>query len=468
MKKDQVWTWTKEHQKAFNLLKTCVTSKPILAHPELDKQFELKVDALRFAVEAVLLQRKEVNKRHPVGYYSATLNAAKRNYDIYDLEPLAIIKALRHWRPPLAGSLHKIKVFSDHMNLKYWQDPQKISQCMAREVLELSEYDLEIHHIKGTLNGHADALSRTPDYDQGEDDNKDIVVLPDHLFVRMSHLEWIEEEEPKRLFQVEDMTKKHPIYEQEEATLKSWVDPHHLKKIYDTWYKDGRRVVTNKLEHQRSLIQSHHDPLVYEHPGINRTICLLERYYCWPGLQKEVTDYVKGCVECQRHKVNKCPTQAALSPIYPTPEALHFKTIALDFITKLPESQGFNSILTITDHDCTKMLHFIPCREEINAEETAALYAKYIFPSYGLPSKIISDRDPRFAPQFTCQVLDGTWVHDVCKGSSVGCKVCQWKSLWVYEALAKSKRQWSMEEQKGFWGLSQEVNEYRTREYHYN
>ena len=46
------------------------------------------------------------------------------------------------------------------MNLKYWRDPQKISRRVAREVLELSEYDLEIHHIKGTSNGHADALSR--------------------------------------------------------------------------------------------------------------------------------------------------------------------------------------------------------------------------------------------------------------------------------------------------------------------
>ena len=86
----------------------------------------------------------------------------------------------------------------------------------------------------------------------------------------------------------------------------------------------------------------------------------------------------------------------ALSPIYPTLEALSFETIALDFITKLPESQGFDSILTITDHDCTKMLRFIPCREEINAEETAALYAKHLFPSHGIPSKIISDGDPRF------------------------------------------------------------------------
>ena len=198
----------------------------------------------------MLLQEKDNGKRHPVGYDSATLNAAERNYDIYNLELLAIVKALKHWRPLLTGSPHKIKVFSDHMNLKYWRDPQKISRRVVREVLKLSKYDLEIHHIKGTLNGRADVLSRRLDYDQGEDDNKDVIVLSDNLFVRASHLEWIEEEEPRHVFQVEDMTKKHPIYEQDEAMIKPWVDPHCLKKINGTWYKDGRQVVTNDLKHR--------------------------------------------------------------------------------------------------------------------------------------------------------------------------------------------------------------------------
>ena len=47
--------------------------------------------------------------------------------------------------------------------------------------------------------------------------------------------------------------------------------------------------------------------------------------------------------------------------------------IAMDFIVKLPESAGFDSILTITDHDCTKML-IIPCRETITAEGVAELF----------------------------------------------------------------------------------------------
>ena len=78
-----------------------------------------------------------------------------------------------------------------------------------------------------------------------------------------------------------------------------------------------------------------------------------------------------------------------------------FETVAIDFITKLPLSQGYDSILTITDHDCTKAAIFIPCNKEINAEETAALYLKQVVTNFGLPSKVISDRDLRFASKFT-------------------------------------------------------------------
>ena len=265
---------------------------------------------------------------------------------------------------------------------------------MAREVLELSEYDLEIHHIKGTSNGCADALSRRPDYDQGEDDNKDVTVLPDHLFVRAGRVQELEGEEPTQELTVQDMTKENPVYQQNEDILKPWVDPHKLKRVENLWYKDGRRVVTSTASERRTLIQHHHDLPVYGHPGINRTKRLIERYYWWPNMGHEITEYVQGCADCQRHKVNNRPTKAPLSPIYPLPEAMPFETVALDFITKLPESQGYDSILTITDHDCTKMAVFIPCREEINAEETAALYAKHVFVRYGLPTKLISDRDP--------------------------------------------------------------------------
>ena len=84
-----------------------------------------------------------------------------------------------------------------------------------------------------------------------------------------------------------------------------------------------------------------------------------------------------------------------------------------------------------------KMSHFITCREEINAEDTAALYTKQIFPSHGLPSKIISDRDPHFASRFTrelCNILDikqniSTAYHPCTDGQS------EWTNQWLEQYL---------------------------------
>ncbi len=96
-----------------------------------------------------------------------------------------------------------------------------------------------------------------------------------------------------------------------------------------------------------------------------------------------------------------------LLPIFPTREAMPFETVALDFITKLPISQGYDSILTVTDHDCTKAAIFIPCRESMMAEETAGLIVQHIFPQFRLPLKFISDRDPKFTSRF---------IRGICKG----------------------------------------------------
>ncbi len=68
-----------------------------------------------------------------------------------------------------------------------------------------------------------------------------------------------------------------------------------------------------------------------------------------------------------------------------------FATIALDFITKLPLSQGYDLILLIMDHDCSKAVIFIPCCEEVTAEEVAGLLIKHLFVQFGLPSKMISN-----------------------------------------------------------------------------
>lgn len=81
-KKNTPFVWTKACQEAFDNLRHQVTSNPVLTHPDLTKQFKLKVDTLGYAVGAVLLQKQNNAKQHPVGYYSAMLNPVEHNYDI--------------------------------------------------------------------------------------------------------------------------------------------------------------------------------------------------------------------------------------------------------------------------------------------------------------------------------------------------------------------------------------------------
>ena len=181
-RKGQNFVWGAEEQRAFDLLKQRITSSPTLAHPQMDEQFELEVDASGSAMGAVLLQRQPDGTKKPINFMSKTFNQAQRNYDIFDREFLAMIWGLQHSRPLLVGSPHKVIVRTDHNNLRYWRDPQKISRRIAREVLELADYDVEIHHLQGKENGRADALSRREDHDTGERDNENVVVLPDRLF----------------------------------------------------------------------------------------------------------------------------------------------------------------------------------------------------------------------------------------------------------------------------------------------
>jgi len=89
-------------------------------------------------------------------------------------------------------------------------------------------------------------------------------------------------------------------------------------------------------------------------------------------------------------------------------ESVPFQVVAMDLITQLPKSKGHDAILTIVDHGCTRAAIFIPCSTTITGEGIANLYLEHVYRWFGLPQKMISDRDPRFTSHFAkalCQQL---------------------------------------------------------------
>ena len=121
-------------------------------------------------------------------------------------------------------------------------------------------------------------------------------------------------------------------------------------------------------------------------------------------MKDTITNYVKGCATCQSRKNNPTNPKPPLFPITSDKYMFPFTSIALDIIVKLPQSNKYNTILTIMD-TFSKASIFIPCKKTTDAEQTALLYTTYVLPHYGLPSQIISDRDPHFTSTFTQELL---------------------------------------------------------------
>ena len=104
-----------------------------------------------------------------------------------------------------------------------------------------------------------------------------------------------------------------------------------------------------------------HDLLVGGHPGRDETVCQVVANYHWLNAQSWIEQYVKGCTVCQQMKnlmhQPKIPPYSILVPEMPQP----FTQVAMDLITRLPLSHGYNAILTIVDHGCTRAAIFLPC-----------------------------------------------------------------------------------------------------------
>jgi hypothetical protein len=103
--------WTEEHTKTFGLLKTVLTSSPVLKHFDPKYPIFLSCDASNFAVEATLEQQIN-DSLYPVRFYSAKLTAAERNYTIMEKELHEIVKSVKFFRPELYGN--EFLIFTDN------------------------------------------------------------------------------------------------------------------------------------------------------------------------------------------------------------------------------------------------------------------------------------------------------------------------------------------------------------------
>jgi hypothetical protein len=132
---------------------------PTLLQPNPDQGFIVECDTSDRATGAVLSQEGEDGKLHPVA------SPAERNYDIYDKELLAVIRAFKEWRHLLEGTETPVLLITDHKNLEYFMTTKVLTKRQNRWAVFLSEFNFLIKYRAGGLNGKVDALSRRSDHD---------------------------------------------------------------------------------------------------------------------------------------------------------------------------------------------------------------------------------------------------------------------------------------------------------------
>jgi hypothetical protein len=247
----------------------------------------------------------------------------------------------------------------------------------------LSQFDLYLIYKPGKTMTLSDPLSRRADTEDVKEEEA-VVVLPDSLFVNLLDTE---------LTRILKETLPDGQANQEDS---DW-EVQEINGQPRVFYQ-GRTYVPDAPTLRKRILQEYHDHPTAGHPGTATTLINLKRDYWWPGMPNFVREYVKGCLLCQRNKINRNPWKGPLFLIKEPLDPLPFKQISMDLMTDLPPTDdGYDTLLVVVDHGLSKGVILVPTTKTVKSTGIAELLQDNVFRRYGIPDTLISDRDPRFA-----------------------------------------------------------------------
>ena len=389
LKKGVPFVWTPDHEGAFISLKKSLASTAVLRPFDLRLPIIVQTDASNLGLGAVLLQGAPGSLR-PVAFASRKLSGAELNYTTQEKEALAMVYALSKWEHYLGGVRFSLE--TDHKSLIYLKTSAKPSDRLTRWFGLLARFDYEPIYRQGLSNVVADHLSRQ----HPEPVLSQITaVAPDPALL----------EDIKKGYEADPYF--GPVFkvlvngEAPLAKFKSRIS--RFRAVDGLLYFADRLSVPDLKPVKTTLLKEAHATPVAGHFGAEPTYLTLTRRFFWPRMAGSVTKFVAACQECQK---SKHPPWSMAAPLrnLETPSR-PWESVGMDLITGLPVSEGFDAIVTVVDR-FSKMVHFIPAKKTVTAQETADLFIRNVFRLHGMPMSIVSDRDPRFTSDFWKALFD--------------------------------------------------------------
>ena len=371
--KNQKYVWGEDQEEAFQTLKDKLCNAPILSLPEGVEDFVVYCDASNQGLGCVLMQRDKV-----IAYASRQLKVHEKNYTTHDLELGAVVFALKIWRHYLYGT--KSVIYTDHKSLQHIFDQKDLNMRQRRWLELFSDYECEIKYHPGKANVVADALSRKERVKPGRVRAMAVTIQTGvREVILATQLEAVKDEN----ITAERLNGNDKLMEKRNDGSLYFMD-----RIWVPLVGEVRTIIMDEAHKSKYSV----------HPGSDKMYYDLRDMYWWPGMKKDIAEYVGKCLTCAKVKAeHQRPSGLLQQPEIPE---WKWENITMDFITKLPRtSRGHDAIWVIVDR-LTKSAHFLAIREDYSMEKLARLYMDEIVSRHGVPVSIISDRDARFTSRF--------------------------------------------------------------------
>ena len=373
-KKNERWAWGPEQDTAFGEIKDALSRSPVLVCPDFRKPFQLHTDASLEGMGVALIQIHDGMER-VVAYASRAFSAAEKKYCTTEQECLAVVWGIGKFKYYLEG--YQFEVVTDHQCLRWLAELKKPSGRLSRWAVDLQQYDFTVRYRTGAMNTLADSLSRhplPPRLDESVEYFASDTIPRDEWYEAM----WRIAEENKSNHQGSVVRGQH-LYRRL---------PHGIDEDGTQAWK----LCVGKADRVRVLKEVHDAPEA-GHLGMRKTVSGAMRVYYWPGIVRDVKEYVKKCTSCSRHKFQQGKPLGQMS--YSASE-YPWVQVSLDLIGPFPRSKkGFRTILVCQDR-FTKWVEMCPLKTATTKTVVQAFKERIIY-RFGCPRMLLADNGPQFA-----------------------------------------------------------------------